>query len=209
MCARYHSVLDASRLKQFFKLQGLTDFAAQAAVFPGYIAPFIRRPREYDAGDDAVPHREVLLGRFGLLPHWATDEKLAKSTYNARSETVAVKPAFRDAWKRSQHCIVPMEAFWEPDWRSGKNVWTRIGRSDGQPLGAAGLWSWWHPPGAAEDVYSFTLLTVNADTHPFMCQYHRPEDEKRMIVVLREEDYDAWLDAPVARSADFMRPCGP
>lgn len=210
MCARYHSVLDASRLKQFFKIQGLKDFAApKPEVFPGYAAPFIRRPREYGGGDDAIPEREVLLGRFGLLPHWARDEKLAKSTYNARSETVAVKPAFRDAWKRSQHCIVPMEAFWEPDWRSGRNVWTRIGKPDGEPLGAAGLWSWWRPPGAAEDVYSFTLLTINADAHPFMRRYHRPEDEKRMIVVLREEDYDAWLDAPAERSEDFMRQCDP
>jgi putative SOS response-associated peptidase YedK len=209
MCARYHSVLDASRLKQFFKVQGLRDLVVKPEVFPGLSAPFIRRPRESGSGDDAVPDRELLVGRFGLLPHWAKDEKLCKSTYNARSETVATKPAFRDAWMRSQHCIIPAEAFWEPDWRSGKCVWTRIGRPDGAPLGIAGLWSWWRAPGGAGDIHSFTMVTINADDHPFMRGFHRPEDEKRMIVVLREEDYDAWLDAPAERSMDFMRQWAP
>ena len=56
---------------------------------------------------------------------------------------------------------------------------------------------------------SFTMLTINADSHPVMCNYHRPDDEKRMIVLLREDDFDAWLDAPAGRSMDFMRPCPP
>jgi putative SOS response-associated peptidase YedK len=194
MCARYHSVL------------GLTQMPE---VFPGLWAPFIRRPREYGVGDDAVPDREVLVGRFGLLPHWAKDEKLCKSTYNARSETVATKPAFRDAWKRAQHCIIPIEAFWEPDWRSGRAQWTRIARPDGTPMGIAGLWSRWRPPGAMDDVHSFTMITINAAGHPFMRNFHRPDDEKRMIVVLPEEDYDAWLDSPAERSLEFMRQCPP
>jgi putative SOS response-associated peptidase YedK len=209
MCARYDSVLNASRLQQFFKVRGLRDFAQKPEVFPGLSAPFIRRPREYGSGDEAVPQREVLVGRFGLLPHWAKDEKLCKSTYNARSETVATKPAFRDAWKRAQHCIIPVEAFWEPDWRSGRCVWTRIGRPDSAPLGIAGLWSWWPAPGSDEEVHSFTMVTINADDHPFMRNFHRPEDEKRMIVVLRAEDHDAWLDAPADKSMDFMRQCPP
>jgi putative SOS response-associated peptidase YedK len=209
VCARYHSVLDASRLKQFFKVAidvGLPTFKLD--VFPGLQAPFIRRPRERDSGDEAVPDREALAGVFGLLPHWAKDQKLTKATYNARSETVAAKPAFRDAWMRAQHCIIPAEAFYEPDWRTGKHIPTRIARSDGRPLGIAGLWSWWRPPSGGE-IHSFTMLTINADTHPVMCKYHRPDDEKRMIVVLREEDYDAWLEAPAERSMDFMRQCAP
>jgi putative SOS response-associated peptidase YedK len=210
MCARYHSVLDAARLQQFFKVRGLVDImGAQSEVFPGAAAPFIRRPREFSSGDDAAPEREALMGLFGLLPYWAKDEKLARSTYNARSETVAEKPAFRDAWNRNQHCIIPAEAIWEPDWRSGKNVWTRIRRADEKPLGIAGLWSSWRSPGAGPTLHSFTMLTVNADTHPVMCRYQRPDDEKRMIVLLREADYDAWLDAPAQRSMDFMRQCAP
>src|SRR5665647_579055 len=165
MCARYHSVLDAARLKQFFTSRIARDIAdLKPDVFPGYSAPFIRRPPERESDDDAVPDREALGGLFGLLPHWAKDEKLTKSTYNARSETVASKPAFRDAWNRAQHCIIPAEAFWEPDWRSGRNVWTRIALADNKPMGIAGLWSWWRPPGG-DEVHSFTMLTINADTH--------------------------------------------
>jgi putative SOS response-associated peptidase YedK len=210
MCARYHSVLDAARLQQFFRVRGLADImAAQPEVFPGGAAPFIRRPREFSSGDDAVPEREAVLGVFGLLPYWAKDEKLARSTYNARSETAAEKPAFRDAWARNQHCVIPAEAIWEPDWRSGNNVWTRIRRADEKPLGIAGLWSSWRASGGGPGLHSFTMLTINADTHPVMCRYQRPDDEKRMVVVLREEDYDAWLDAPAQRSMEFMRQCPP
>lgn len=77
---------------------------------------------------------------------------------------MAAKPAFRAAWIRGQHCIIPAEAIWEPDWRSGRCVWTRIDRADGKPMVIAGLWSWWRPLGGGQDVHSFTMLTINADT---------------------------------------------
>ena len=200
MCSRFQSVRLDSDLRGFFKAvpAGLPPELKQD-VFPGYAAPFVRRPREWGSGDDAVPAREAPLGLFGLLPHWAKDTKLAKSTYNARSETVAAKPAFRDAWRTAKHCIIPAWAFYEPDWRSGTHVPTRIARADSKPLGIAGLWSRWRPP-VGEDILSFTMLTINADTHPVMCNFHRPDDEKRMIVLLREEDFDSWLDAPPERS---------
>lgn len=204
MCARYHSVLDASRLKQFFKIRGLSDIAAaNSEVFPGQLAPFIRME---SAGAGTEQIRRAVMGLFGLLPQWAKDTKLAKSTYNARSETVATKPSFRDAWRRSDHCVVPVEAIWEPDWRSGRCQWTRITRRDGKPMGLAGLWSTWQSE-AGEMVDTFTLLTINADAHPFMRDYHRPGDEKRMVVVLREEQYDDWLNAPAESSMDFLQPC--
>lgn len=202
-------MLDAARLKQFFGIRGLRDLAGAPEVFPGSVAPFIRRSLEYGCGDEAVPNREVLSGRFGLLPHWAKDDKLARSTYNARSETVATKPAFRDAWRRAQHCIIPVEAFWEPDWRSGKCVWNRIGCRAGVPMAIAGLWSRWRAPGAQEDVHSFTMVTINADDHSFMRNYHRLGDEKRMIVILAPEECDAWLDATPDQSMKFMRQCPP
>ena len=49
------------------------------------------------------------------------------------------------------------------------------------------------------------MLTINADDHPFMRQYHKPEDEKRMVVILNDGDYDAWLAAPATHSSDFLR----
>lgn len=57
-----------------------------------------------------------------------------------------------------------------------------------------------------EIVYSYTILTINADTHPLMRLMHKPTDEKRMVVVLPEVDYDAWLRADADSSGDFLRP---
>lgn len=95
-----------------------------------------------------------------------------------------------------RHCIIPAEAFYEPDWRSGKAVSTRIRRADGTPMGIAGIWTGWKSPDGSV-VRSFTMLTINAETHPFMRNFHKPEDEKRMVVVLNEDAYGAWLGAPV------------
>lgn len=138
-----------------------------------------------------------------MIPHWATDTKIARQTYNARSETVAVKPSYRDAWKKAHHCIIPADAFYEPDWRSGKAIPTRISRADGEPMGIAGLWSWWKSP-KGDVLHSYTMLTINADEHPLMKQFHKPTDEKRMVVILPENRYDEWLRATADQSAAFM-----
>jgi putative SOS response-associated peptidase YedK len=70
----------------------------------------------------------------------------ARRTYNARSETAREKPSFRDAWRRGQHCLIPAEAIYEPDWRCGKAVATRISRADGKRMGIAGRWTGWKAP---------------------------------------------------------------
>lgn len=173
-------------------------------VWPTYEAPFIRRPPEADVGDEAVPGREVLFGQFGLLPHWAKDEKLGRRTFNARSETAASLPSFRDAWRKGHRCIIPADAFFEPDWRSGKAVATRIARADGEPMGIAGLWSWWKAP-SGKPVHSFTMLTINADEHALMRNFHKPGDEKRMVVILPTGSYDDWLTVPPAQTPEFLR----
>ena len=117
---------------------------------------------------------------------------------------MAEKPSFRYAWKNAQHCIIPAAAIYEPDWRTGKAIATRIERADGEPMGIAGLWERWKNP-AGETVHSYTMLTVNADDHEFMRNYHRPEDEKRMIVILPKGLYRDWLAAPASDSMEFMR----
>jgi putative SOS response-associated peptidase YedK len=202
MCSHYQGIKERERYIKRFQVQPPAD-PGRIDVWPGYAASFIRRPKEADAGDEAVPDREALAGLFGLIPHWSADSKITKSTYNARSETVASKPSFRDAWKNAQHCIIPVEAFFEPDWRSGKAIATRIAGTNGAPLGIAGLWSSWKSP--KDVVYSFTMLTINADGHALMCQFHKPVDEKRMVVILPPDSFDAWLRAKPQDSMDFMR----
>lgn len=81
---------------------------------------------------------------------------------------------------------------------------TRIQRKDDAPMGIAGLWTS-NRKATGQEVLSFTMLTVNADNHELFKNFHKPDDEKRMVVILHESDYDAWLDAPAARSMDFMR----
>ena len=134
MCAHYHSVTDPTHLRQYFDVDPPKG-AAKSDVWPGYSSVFIRRHPLADVGDDAVPSREALVGRFGLIPHWSKDDKISRHTYNARAETVMEKPSFRDAWRKAQHCIIPAQAIFEPDWRSGKAIATRIEASDGEPLG--------------------------------------------------------------------------
>ena len=202
MCSHYQALKDRARLERQFHVQPPTTTGVYD-VWPGYQALFIRRPLEADVGDEAVPEREALAGQFGLLPHWAKDDKFGRRTFNARSETAATLPSFRDAWRKSHRCIIPADAIYEPDWRSGKAVPTRITRSDGEPMGIAGLWSQWKSP-AGQVVHSFTMLTINADEHALMRNYHKPGDEKRMVVVLPEGAYQDWLTAPAGQAMRFM-----
>ena len=207
MCSHYEAVKDAQRLQRQFGVSPAApgELAVKTDMWPGYLGAFIRSHPHAGVGDDAVPPVECLPGLFGLVPHWATDLKMTKSTFNARSETAAEKPSFRDAWKKSQHCIIAAEAIYEPDWRSGKAVATRISATDGSALGIAGLWSSWKSE-QGELVHSFTMLTISAAKHPLMQNFHKPADEKRMVVILPPAQYQHWLAATPADSMAFMVP---
>lgn len=202
MCSHYQAPADREMYRRHFKVEP-PELLGKHDVWPGYPAGFIRRHEHADVGDEAVPEREALTGLFGMVPHWAKDTSGTRYTHNARTETVAEKPSFRDAWRKGRHCIIPAEAFFEPDWRSGKAVPTRIRRADGLPMGIAGLWSSWKAP-KGEIVHSFTMLTINADEHPLMRQFHKPTDEKRMAVILPEDQYGDWLRAKPWVAVDFL-----
>ena len=199
MCANYVPVSRIERLKAYFAAgdpASIPEFPEE--TFPAGTAPFVRR-----AGNAAQFGRELEVGVFGLLPHWAKDLGLVRRTYNARSETAAEKPSFRDAWARGRRCIVPCEAIFEPRWEGGRAVRWRIGRRDAMPIGIAGLWNAWHAPDGAR-LLSFTMLTVNADAHSLMREFHRPGDEKRMVAMLDHELFDDWLHAPVERMNQLL-----
>jgi putative SOS response-associated peptidase YedK len=203
MCSHYQALKERERYRRHFGVEPPADLGKHD-LWPGYLGTLIRRHPHADVGDEAVPPREALNGLFGLVPHWSTDTRMTRFTYNARSETVAVKPSFRDAWKNAQHCIIPADAFYEPDWRSGRVVPARISLADGAPMGLAGLWSRWKSP-QGEIVHSYTMLTINAEDHPLMRLVHKPGDEKRMVVILPVTRYDDWLQARPEQSQAFMR----
>jgi putative SOS response-associated peptidase YedK len=199
MCSHYQGIQGRERFSRYFGIAPPED-AGQADVWPGYRAMFIRNTPAGAASD--AGRVQALTGLFGLVPHWSTDLRITRSTYNARSETAFEKPSFRDAWRRAQHCIIPAEALFEPDWRSGRAVAVRIGSADGSPLGVAGIWSCWRAQ--AQEIFSFTMLTVNADDHPVMREMHKPGEEKRMVVVLPPSRYLDWLAIPARDSLAFL-----
>jgi putative SOS response-associated peptidase YedK len=161
-------------------------FDWEAEVWPGHAAPLLR------VRDG---QRELVKACFGLVPHWAPDTKIARMTYNARSETVAEKPSYRQPWARRQFGLVPMDAFYEPNYESGKAVRWRIERADGAPFLVAALWDRWVARPTGEIVWSFSMLTINADGHPLMARFHKPGDEKRSLVIVDSGRADAWLRA--------------
>ena len=211
MCSNYRPVTRLDRLLTFFGVERARD-EPSLDVFPLGLAPFIRlrrtKPAEADRpeGRRGAPtiERVVEDGIFGLLPHFATEVAFGRKTYNARSETVAVLASFRQAWRAGQRCIVPAECIFEPSFETGTAVRWRIGQAGEVPIGIAGIYATWrHPDG--REMSSFAMLTVNADGHPLMQRFHRPGDEKRMVVILAPEDYAAWLSCPVVEAPRFFK----
>lgn len=124
--------------------------------------------------------------RWGLLPFWAKDKKLGYQTINARSETVATKPAFRDAFKH-RRALIPMAGYfeWTETAPKVKQPWF-VHRHDGVPLWAAGLWEPRHKLQAEDDAGTFTVITTTA-----VDQAGQVHD--RMPVFLSASDAEAWM----------------
>lgn len=201
MCANYLPLSSVDRLLTYFGI----DFPGKAAteeVFSLGESPFIRLSVEGEEG--GRPALVAENGMFGLLPQFATELRYGRNTYNARSETVHSKPSFRDAWWRSQRCIIPCDAVFEPHYGSGQSVRWRIWQEGGAPLAVAGLYNHWQAP-SGEWRFTFTMLTVNCDSHPFYRQFHKPEDEKRMPVFLDPHEYGDWLTGSLATARRFCR----
>lgn len=201
MCSHYEAPSPAALAEAF----GVEPYEQlKLNLWPGYFGPFLRAASDDEEPDSLTSGFEVESGSFGLIPGWSKDDKIARRTYNARSETVANKPSFRNAWRHGQHCIIPAAAIYEPDWRSGKALPTRIERTDGEIMGIAGLWERWKNADG-EIVLSYTMLTINADDHTFMRDYHQVDHEKRMVVILPKGAYRDWLKATPGESMEFMR----
>ena len=128
MCSNYLPVTRAERLLTHFGVERARD-EPPVDVWPIGLAPFIRLAADGSGG------RQVDDGIFGLLPSFVTELAAGRRTYNARSETVAVKPSFRDAWRRGQRCIVPVDVIYEPCWGTGHSVRWAIT----QPGGVVGV----------------------------------------------------------------------
>jgi putative SOS response-associated peptidase YedK len=148
-------------------------------------------------GPETEPQGALL--RWGLVPYWADDPtQLGVKTINARAETVAERPAYRDAFARKR-CLILADGFYE--WSAGTPHW--ITREDGEPFAFAGLWASWRPrdAGDVEPLRSCAIVTTAAagavrDLH------------ERMPVILDPRDESRWLDpqAPAEELQALLAP---
>ena len=169
-------------------------------------APIIRR-----FGLGAAAQRQAVVARFGMIPTSAKSTRISASAVNARSETAAMRPSFKNAYALRQWCIVPAQCLYVPCYAddSGHAERWRIRRIDRSPLSIAGLWDRWVDE-QGKEILSFAMLTINCDLHPLLNRFgQRTNDkgeptEKRTPALLAEEDFDDWLDASAGRAPIYF-----
>ena len=181
MCGRYTlATPDLGQLRARFPLRESLEVRPRFNVAPGDdVLAVIRR------GEDGAEAEGAYL-RWGLVPFWAADPaEMAAKTINARAETVAERPAYRDAFQR-RRCLIVADGFYE--WSGGVPHW--ITRPGGEPFAFAGLWSSWRPKGASselEPLRSCAIVTTAA-AGPVRALHDR------MPVILDPADEPAWID---------------
>jgi putative SOS response-associated peptidase YedK len=203
MCGRYATTQTSATLNQSFEIDLANSFVELEAdynVAPTKLAPVVIGR----AGDEpaARPQRELLTARWGLIPSWAKDASIGNRMINARSETVAEKPAFKKAFAK-RRALVPADGYYEwytGEQREGEKKPPKqpffITPKDGSVLAMAGLYEFWKDRASDEWVVSYTILTTTATDE--LGHVH-----DRMPLFLEPDGYDAWLD-PAPRPADEL-----
>jgi putative SOS response-associated peptidase YedK len=189
MCGRFALTATPEEIAQQFDLNAVSSLAPRFNIAPSQPVAAVRLNR--DTGQ-----REFVHFHWGLIPAWAKDPSIGYKMINARSETVAEKPSFRNALKY-RRCLVPVSGFYE--WQKvGKGKQPHFIHLVEQPLFAvAGLWEHWQSADGSE-IESCTLLTTAAN------EMMRPLHD-RMPVILQPDDYALWLD-PQETKADQLLP---
>jgi putative SOS response-associated peptidase YedK len=183
-------------------------------AYQDYLAPIIRSRGGADGGQGGhgggSSQREALVASYGMVPKKHIPAGVKRfSTMNARAETVGQLRSFATSWKAGQFCLVPMLAFFEPNWETGSAVRWKIGMADESPFAVAGLYRSWREADGDES-FSFTQLTINAEEHPLMKRFHKPGDEKRSLVILPRDEYDDWLNCrDTERARTYLSLCAP
>lgn len=194
MCGRYRLSRRKQVIEEYFETTPWhDDWSPRFNVAPMQPVPVIRQhPKERI--------RQISSMRWGLVPHWATDPSIATATINAKSETAATKPAFRDPLKL-RRCLIPADGFYE--WKravASKQPYCFEVR-EGELFAFAGLWDGWKDS-AGRWVKTCSILTtvpnaVTATVHD------------RMPVILDRPSYDLWLDPgmqDVAALSELLKP---
>ena len=146
---------------------------------------------------DAAPG-EILFYQWGLIPFWAKNDQIKKSTLNAKIETAAKKPAFRDSVEN--RCLVAANGYYEWQWldSKGKNKQKFLIKPNDQEVFAfAGIYSIWRDPECNEEIGTYSILTTEANE--LMSEIHNMK--KRMPVLLNKNDHSSWLQG---KELDFF-----
>lgn len=192
MCGRFALKSPPAKLVEHFGLDECADFAPRYNIPPGTDIPVIRQSPE--------GKRVLHLLRWGLVPHWAKDPSIGNKLSNARGESVAEKPSFRDAFRR-RRCLIPADGFYE--WKTEDKVKQPyfISLKSGEPLAMGGLWESWRRP---DGEILRTACIITTGPNDVMEPIH-----DRMPVILRAEVWQAWLEAPVENIQPLVSPYEP
>lgn len=188
MCGRFAFYSPTEAVSRLFGTASGADLPPSYNIAPTQDAPVVRGV----AGDG----REFVTLRWGLVPFWAKDAKIGNRMINARSETVAGKPAFRQAF-RKRRCLILADGFYE--WQktpAGKTPWY-ISLASGGPFAMAGLWESWRGGEYDDDRPLQTCTIITTSPNELMAQLHN-----RMPAILLDDAVDRWLD-PASDPADL------
>jgi putative SOS response-associated peptidase YedK len=185
MCGRFTFQPTEAVYERFQIGNRLDNLMARYNIAPGQMVPVI------------IAHspRRIVLMRWGLIPHWARDDKTAYKMINARVETLTQRPAFRGLLSHHR-ALVPACGYYEWQGEGRDKTPDYIHPQDDQYLAFAGLYDTWTTPDG-EDLYTFTIITTEAD--PFMARLHN-----RMPVILAGELEEAWLDPQLTQVPDVL-----
>ena len=178
MCGRFTQQRPTSEIAAIFEAEDIADD-------PGgrfNIAPTDEAAVVVQRDD----RRAVVTYRWGLIPGWSDDPRIASRTFNARAETVASNPVFRDAFRR-RRCLVPVDGFYEWLRDGSKRQPMRIHDPDDRPLALAGLWTGRQDPESGVWHRTFTIVTTRPNA--FMASIH-----DRMPVIVPPDAWARWLD---------------
>jgi putative SOS response-associated peptidase YedK len=193
MCKRYGRRGDKQRIAEWMQAHdtGVFDdayFAPSFNIAPQSMQPIVRLNSE-------TGQRELTVMRWGLVHFWSREAKIAYTTINAKAETVATSPTFREAFKR-RRCLVPVSWFYE--WKNlglKKTQPYAIALKDDELFAFAGLWE------ASNSLDIYTIITTNPNE--LMEPLHT-----RMPVILHRQDYQRWMAPafPAQLPVDLLRP---
>jgi putative SOS response-associated peptidase YedK len=178
MCGRFAFYSPAEATAALFGVRGSLDVKPRYNIAPTQYIAAIRNDEEENA--------ELVSFRWGLVPFWAKDPSIGNRMINARAETVAEKPSFRNAY-RKRRCLVLADGFYEWHTEGGVKVPYFISLASGEPFAFAGLWENWTGKETGETLETTTIVTTEANE--FLKQLHH-----RMPVVLEPGSGKRWLD---------------